>query len=180
MSSPSRLQTSVEDATTNTINTAIAKKQTREAEAKAQTAAHAQAQAARNAQAQAAIAAQAHAYAQAQSQLAEQAAEQAIVATAASIAATQHAREIREEVQYAMRTMRRHALGLTSEGEKREREEVWNAFQALVRRLEDRRGHRGETRGEEQEPRPSPPPAAEEYYRCDFDHCNGLCTYLKD
>ena len=182
MPSPSRLQTSIEDATTNTINAAIAKKQTREAEAEAQTAAHAQAQAARNAQAQAAIAAQAYAYAQAQAQLADQAAEQALAATQAAIAAAQHAREIREEFQYTMRTMRRHALGMTSDVERevRGREETWNAFQALVRRLEDQRGHRGETRGEEQEPRPSPPPAAEEYHHCDFDHCNGLCTYLKD
>ena len=118
MPSPSRLQTSIEDATTNTTNAAIAKRQTREAEAEAQNAAHAQAQAARNAQAQAAIAAQAYAYAQAQAQLADQAAEQAVAATAVAIAATQQAREIREAFQYTMRTMRRHALGLSSDVER--------------------------------------------------------------
>jgi len=78
--------------------------------------------------------------------------------------------------------MRRHAVGLTSEGERREREEVWNAFHALVRRLEDQRGNHDDGREGRQEPTPSPSPAAEEYHRndCDFDHCNGLCTYLKD
>jgi hypothetical protein len=137
---------SVEEATTNMVEAAIASKQKREAETeiaqvRAQ-AAHAQAQAVAHAQA----------YARAQAQAASRAEAQA--------AAAKRTQEIRHTVEHVLRRTERAP---STNAERREQDQWWNAFHA-------RRP-------------PTPPPSApptEAHAHCAFDHCNGLCTFLKD
>jgi hypothetical protein len=138
-------QPSVEEATTNMVEAAIANKQQREAEAED---AQARAQAAYH---------QAQAYAQAQAQA--QAA-QAASHAAAQAATARRTQEIRHTVE---RVLRRTERAPSTDAERREREQWWNAFHA---------------RGP-----PTPPPSAppvEAHAHCGFDHCNGLCTFLRD
>ena len=163
-------QTSVEEAANHIVEAAIASKEKREAKAQAQVAAHTHAEAAAFAQAQA----QAYRHAQARAQRAAQAATQA-QAHAESVA--QRAQEIRDIFEHTMqRTVRKALSGV----DKQAREQSLKAGHTHGPWTDEDRVERGEIMVGGEEPRPSPPPATEAYNHCDFDHCDGFCTFLKD